>query len=388
MDVVRRTEHWFTRNGLPRFVDGYNSAEHIWTRALPVMVVIMVVQLLGELGFALFSGSRVLLVGGIVLAGLALLAAGIWSRVHRGYWFVPADRVGWPLLVGFLATGVVAEMVELGLHIDEEEVTWGSVAGALVAQALLLGAIYLVTRYALVSMTGWAVRQTIRSAADLYLVATKALPLLLIVLIVLFINAEVWQVAGSLDGPLLWTSSGLLLVFGVLVTVERTHAQIADLRHDSPVERVRESCRGTPMAEAAAGRVDFADPRLERPQRRNLLVSALATQTIQAAVIGLLVWLFFIVFGVVAITVGVQQAWVGGLGSLDILWTIADDHVLSRALLRVATFLGAFAAFYTAIYASSDPVYRASFSEDIGSSLQQAVDVRRVYLTVKQAPDA
>ncbi len=59
--------------------------------------------------------------------------------------------------------------------------------------------------------------------------------------------------------------------------------------------------------------------------------------------------------------------------------------MLSRALVRVATFLGAFAAFYTTIYAASDPVYRASFSEDTGASLQQAVDVRRVYLAVKDA---
>lgn len=388
MDVVRRTEHWFARNGLPQFVDGYNSAEHIWTRALPVMVAIMVIQLLTELGFALFNGSRVLLVGGVVLVGLTLLGLGIWSRVRRGYWFLPADRVGWPLLVGFLVTGVVAELVELGLQIDDEQVTWGSVAGALAAQALLLVVIYLVTRYALVSMAGWAVRQTARSAGDFYLVATKALPMLLIVLIVLFINTEVWQVAGSLDGPLLWTSSGLLLVLGVLVTMERTHAQIADLDHEAPVEQVREACRATPLAQAAEQLPHFVGPRLERPQRRNMLVSALATQAIQAAIIGLLVWLFFIVFGVVAITAGVQQAWVGDLGSPDILLTIADGHVLSRALLRVATFLGAFAAFYTAIYASSDPAYRASFSEDVGASLQQAVDVRRVYLTVKQACDA
>lgn len=388
MDVVRRTENWFSRSGLPQFVDGYNSSEHIWTRALPVLVMIMVVQLMSALGIAVFSGGRGLLVGSIAVGGLALLGMGLWSRVRRGYWFAPADRVGWPVLAGFLGAGVVTELIQVGQQVAGETVTWGSVLGALLLQVLLLGGIYLVTRYALLSMTGWAIRQTVRSAGDLYLVATKALPLLLIVLIVLFINTEVWQVAGSLDGPLLWASSGLLLVLGALVTVERTHTQIETLQHDAPGEQVRRACQGTPVADAADAFQEFADPRLGRPQRRNMLVSALATQVIQAALIGLVVWLFFILFGVVAITAAVQQAWVGDLGSADIFWTIADDHVLSRALLRVATFLGAFAAFYTTIYASSDPVYRASFSEDVGSSLQQAVDVRRVYLTIKQARDA
>ena len=115
------------------------------------------------------------------------------------------------------------------------------------------------------------------------------------------------------------------------------------------------------------------------------MFAAIFTQLVQAALIGLLVWSFFLAFGVLAITLPVQQAWLGDLGSADVWWTLTDGHVLSRALVRVSTFLGAFAAFYTTIYAASDPVYRASFSEDIGASLQQAVDVRRVYLAVRDA---
>lgn len=388
MDVVRSAENWFSRHGLPLFVDGYNSIEHIWTRALPAMVVVVVLQLTSTLWLALTNGSRVLPVVSVAAAGLALLAVGSWSRYRRGYWFAPAERVGWPVLLGFLAVGVIPDVVQLGVRVAGEVVTWGSVVGALVSQAALLAVIYLFTRYAVVSMTGWAIRQTFRSAGDLYAVATKALPLLLIVMIVLFINTEMWQVAGSLDGPLLWASSGLLLVLGVLVTIERTHEQIGTLHADAPLDMVRESCQGTPVAHAALSLGQVGEARLERPQRRNMLVAALATQMIQAALIGLLVWLFFIAFGIVAIPAPVQQAWMGDLGSPDVFWTIGQDHVLSRALVRVSTFLGAFAAFYTTIYASSDPVYRASFSDDVGASLQQAVDVRRVYLTVKEDPDA
>lgn len=388
MDPVRRTETWFSRNGLPQFVEGYNSSEHVWTRALPAMVVVVALQLFSALTSAIDSGSRVLPVVGTAIAGLVLLGIGMWSRYRRGYWFAPADRVGWPVLLGFLAAGPVSELVQLGRQVDGQTVTWGSVLAVLILQVVLLAVIYLFTRFAVLSMIGWAVRQTFRSAGDLYVVATKALPLLLIVMIVLFINTEMWQVAGSLDGPLLWASSGLLLLLGVLVTVERTHDQITTLRQDAPVEHLRASCEGTPLAGVADGLVQVPGPRLRRPQRRNMLIAALATQVIQAALIGLLVWMFFIIFGVIAITAPVQQAWLGDLGSADVFWTLGQDHVLSRALIRVATFLGAFAAFYTTIYAASDPVYRASFSEDTGASLQQAVDVRRVYLAVKAQADA
>lgn len=387
MDPIRRTETWFSRNGFPQFVDGYNSAEHIWTRALPAMAVVVAVQLISALTFAVTNGTRRVPALAVVATGLILVAWGLWSKYRRGYWFAPADHVGWPILVGFLAVGVVSELLQIGQRVDGQVVDWVSVLAALALQALLLGVIYVVTRFAGLAMIVWGVRQTIRSAGDLYVVATKALPLLLIVLIVLFINTEVWQVASSLDSPVLWASCGMLLVLGVIVTFERTHDQIETLQQDAPPEAVRAACRRTPMADQVETVDTFVEPRLGRPQQRNMLVSALATQAIQAALIGFLVWIFFIVFGVVAITAAVQSAWLGDLGTTDIFWTIGDGHVLSRALIRVSTFLGAFAAFYTTIYAASDPVYRASFSEDTGASLQKAVDVRRAYLTLKAASD-
>lgn len=388
MDPIRRTETWFAHNGLPQFVDDYNSREHIWTRAVPAMIVVLAVQLSSALWSALSSGSRVLPVFTVVVAVLALVLVGLWSKRRRGYWFAPSERVGWPVLLGFIAAGALPDAIQYGRRIEGVDITWQTLVASLLLQVLLLGVIYFVTRFALLAMVGWAVRQTVRSAGDLYAVATKALPLLLIVMIVLFINTEMWQVAGSLAGPVLWGSSGMLLIFGGLVTLDRTREQIATLRLDAPIEDIRAACARTPLAGVVAGLPQVGNADLHRPQRRAMVIAALSTQVIQAALIGLLVWAFFIVFGVVAITAPVQQAWLGDLGSADVFWTIGQDHVLSRALIRVATFLGAFAAFYTTVYAASDPVYRASFSDDVGASLQQAVDVRRAYLSVKGQQDA
>ncbi|HPE11052.1 MAG: hypothetical protein H6524_01755 [Actinobacteria bacterium] len=388
MDPIRRTETWFAHNGLPQFVDDYNSREHIWTRAVPAMIVVLAVQLSSALWSALSSGSRVLPVFTVVVAVLALVLVGLWSKRRRGYWFAPSERVGWPVLLGFIAAGALPDAIQYGRRIEGVDITWQTLVASLLLQVLLLGVIYFVTRFALLAMVGWAVRQTVRSAGDLYTVATKALPLLLIVMIVLFINTEMWQVAGSLAGPVLWGSSGMLLIFGGLVTLDRTREQIATLRLDAPIEDIRAACARTPLAGVVAGLRQVGNADLHRPQRRAMVIAALSTQVIQAALIGLLVWAFFIVFGVVAITAPVQQAWLGDLGSADVFWTIGQDHVLSRALIRVATFLGAFAAFYTTVYAASDPVYRASFSDDVGASLQQAVDVRRAYLSVKGRQDA
>lgn len=376
VDPVRRSETWFSRNGLPHFVSGYNSREHIWTRALPALVAVMTFQVLGAIGIAVSTGSRLWGALAVGVVAIVLLGMGLWSKRRRGYWFAPADRVRWPVFAVFLICGVLSDVLEGN---------WGNAVIALGFQLVLLGVIYLMTRYAVLAMIGWGVRQTVRSARDLYVVATKALPLLLIVMIVLFINTEMWQVAGSLDGPVLWASAGLLLTLGVLVTVERTNDQIGTLDRDAPIDEVRRSCIGTPLQTVAETMSAAPDPGIGRAQRRNMLIAALFTKFIQSALIGFLIWLFFIAFGVVAITEPVQSTWMGSLGTADVFWTIGDVHVLSRALVRVATFLGAFAAFYTTIYAASDPVYSASFSDDVGASLQQAVDVRRVYLAAKDA---
>ncbi len=386
VDPVRRTEAWFARNGLPRFVEDYTSAEHIWTRALPALIVVLAVQVASALASVVLGSSRSVAVVTVVLAGLALLAVGVWSKYRRGYWFAPLDRVGWPVLAGFVLVGLLADLIEaVG---QDEPVDLMRVSDAVLGQLFLLGVIYLITRFALISMIGWGIRQTIRSARDLYLVATKALPLLLIVLIVLFINTEVWQVSATMDFLLLWASSGLLLLLGLLVTLERTTTLIDQLDPASDMQKVRSSCIGSPLEEQAKALSEVVDPRLGRTQKRNLAVAAIATQAIQAALIGLLVWVFFIVFGVIAINAAVQATWIGDLAPTDVFWTVADGHVISRPLIRVATFLGAFAAFYTTVYAATDDVYRASFSDDVGASLQEAVDVRRVYLTVKSQSDA
>ena len=179
----------------------------------------------------------------------------------------------------------------------------------------------------------------------------------------------------------MWAGVGMLLLLGALVTLDRTRGQIQSLQFAAPLDEVQQACRRTPMQEASES-VDLDDVAVEltRRQRGNLVVAAMATQVIQAALIGAVVWAFFMVFGVVAITVQVQGAWLQDLAPQEILLAIGPDHAVTRALFRVATFMGGFSAFYTTIYAATDDTYRRSFATDIGSELQRAVNVHRVYL--------
>ncbi len=105
-------------------------------------------------------------------------------------------------------------------------------------------------------------------------------------------------------------------------------------------------------------------------------------QLVQVTLVGALVWAFFVVFGSVAISLPVQDAWLGGLAPVETLVGLGSDHAVTRQLLRVATFLGGFAGFYATVYAASDNVYREHFVERITSTLERALAVRRAYLAI------
>ena len=51
------------------------------------------------------------------------------------------------------------------------------------------------------AMLVWAVKHVFERLSDVFRLATRALPLLLLFMTFLFINTEVWQVAGGLTGP-------------------------------------------------------------------------------------------------------------------------------------------------------------------------------------------
>ena len=53
---------------------------------------------------------------------------------------------------------------------------------------------------------------------------------------------------------------------------------------------------------------------------------------------------------------------------------------MTRPLLRTATFLGGFSAFYVTIVGATDATYRDQFFRGIGEQVARSVAVRRAYL--------
>lgn len=371
---VRATERWFIRQGLPLFVEEYSAGRDVWTRAVPALVALFVLSVVTTIGGARTLG------GGLALAGGVAVALGVYVLLNR--------RAGRPALalpqhLGLGWVGAFVLVPSLLTLLAERDLAL--FLSSLVGGVLLLGLVYVVTRYALVAQVSWALRWTFRRLSSVTRLITRVLPLMLLFITFLFINTEVWQVAGTMNAAVLWGSLAVFAAVGVLFIVGRSREEFGGIEVSTDRDEVLVLTQGTPIADVAPGLDDLEVPvAIRRSQRANLVAVMVTAQAVQVALVGIVVWAFFVLFGSVAISIPVQEAWLGSLAPIENLVPLWDGHGVTRQLLRVATFLGGFAAFYATVYAANDGVYRENFVARISSTVERAVAVRRAYVALRR----
>ncbi|WP_240196075.1 hypothetical protein [Nocardioides faecalis] len=256
----------------------------------------------------------------------------------------------------------------------------------------LVLALYAVVTLRAWLIVGWAVRRALASLGLALPLVTRALPLLLLFITFLFINAEVWQVAASLDGGVLWVTVLLFAGFAVGFLLTRLPEELDDVDQEVEADQLVAACAGTPLEAAAqrlAARVDrvgSVDARIMGLQRANLLLVLLVAQVVQVLLLAVAVFAFFILFGVVAMDPQVVSQWTGG--PLETLSGPAGDWFgerLSIDLLRVSIFLAAFSGLYFTVYAVTDELYRQQFFSVVIRELERAVSARVAYRSLREA---
>jgi hypothetical protein len=374
--AIAATERWFLRRGIPHFIEDYSAGEDVFTRTLPVLALVLLAQLVSAVNLDWPWWANV----GALIGAVALVAAG-WAGINlvRGEpaWRMP-ERVGPAELAAFVVLPALPPLVFGG------QVQWAAFTA--LGNLLLLGLIYLVTSYGLVPMTRWAFGQTAHQLGAVTGLLGRALPLLLLFSVTLFINTEVWQVAATLDALLMGLTILLFVLVGTLFLFSRLPGEMRALARGSEGRRVAHDYVGTPLAGLVGEGDPVPAPPLSRRQKGNVVLVLLFSQGVQVALVTLLMGLFFLGFGMLAIRPEVVATWLGDLGPSATLWSFQiGDHlvVLSRALVNVALFLAVLSGFYFTVYAVIDPTYREQFFDGIVDEVRQAVTVRAAYLAVR-----
>jgi len=376
-ELIAATERWFLRRGTPHLIEDYHATEDVFTRALPALLLIFLLELFGAANLAWRWWENVL-----ALALGAAGAAGVWAAINRARgrrWSQLPDRVGGIEIAVFLIVPTVLPLV-FGRQV-------GSAVAHFVVNGVLLVAIYLVTSYGLVPLTRWALGQTGRQIGTVLGLFGRALPLLLLFSVALFINTEVWQVASSLDGTLYWGTVLFFVLAGTIFLLLRLPGELLRLRDQLKGVALVEACAASPLASVAeelAAEGEIATVALSRRQQGNLLLVLLFSQAVQVLLVTAAIAGFFFAFGLVAIRPEVIDAWLGSIGT-EVLasWEVFGREVqLTRALIHVSGFLGALSGFYFTVYVITDATYREEFFTEILDEVRQSLAVRNVYLTL------
>lgn len=375
-EVLRATERWFLRRGLPHLIEGYRASEDVFTRSVGVFLLVGLVEAVNAVrlewrwwqnALALVGGAA-LLVGGYV--GVNLLRG-------RHPWQRP-DDVG-PVELGLFV--LLPALVPLAFG------ELGVAALTVLGNLVLLGLVYLVTSYGLVPMTRWALGRTVAALETIADLVGRALPLLFALTILVFVNTEAWQVAAALPGPLFWLTGAMFVVIGLLFLLTRLPGEVRKLDRDLDGDGLVRECEGTPLEGAARSLVGCpAAPDLARRQRLNVYLVFLFAQAVQAALVTAAVFVFFTAFGLVAIRPVVVEGWLGADIPTDVLASFrlfGHRLELTTALLHVSGFVAFVAGFSFTVSLVTDSGYREEFFDEVVGQVRQALAVRTVYLTVR-----
>lgn len=356
----RDTERWLRLHGLPYFVRPEARANHLLARTAPFLVFALAFDVLGSLVLEVDLDLETASTGDIALALLALLliaavpivpavlAASI-ARVLRSR---SAARI--PVALVALALYLAADPLFFGL-IDHSDPIASTVQNLVVVVAALAA-----TWLGIGALLAWALRAALRQFGALGQLATRALPLLMLVVVFAFFARALWEVTGTMTASRLLGVALFFLVLGLLFTVPIMRRELSGLDSGG----------------------DPAGPPLGRLERFNLGVVMVMAQAFQVAIFAALVCVFLVVLGRLAFSDEVLNTWLGGnAGNAEVL---GIELPVRTGMLKTAVFLSCVSSLNFLVSVSTAAAYRASFYEPLLAEAREALAVRAIY----RAPSA
>jgi hypothetical protein len=363
-------ERWFVHRGVPHFIEHYDASEHIWTRSLPLLVVIYVLRGLYALDL---DKSFVFNLVALLLTLVVLVATWAIANLlrHRPAFAWPREVGPWELVVFIVGPAIPSVLYG----------QWADAFKATVLALVTLGIVYMATSYGLLPMLRWASERSVALADSMGSVLRRALPLLLVSITFLFLAAEAWEVLGQLHGIAYLLVLGLFVGIGAAFVLSHLPGDIAAAGTLDSWGDVRSLVAGTPARAIDLPAAGQPSPiALSGRERANVALVGLFARTVQIAAVAAGVWLFLVAFGTLAMSERSTASWVGDDVNVLLSWSLDQrDMVVTEELLRVAGFLATFTGLSFTVYLVTDPTYREEFRTDVASELREAFAVRVAY---------
>jgi hypothetical protein len=380
-DLRVQIEKWFIRQGLPLFVDGY-GAQRPLRRAILVIALIWGVEALvlapnRRYPVALDVAAAVAGLG--IVFGASFLVAKLIDRRR------PAVAFGWGTATFVLAPALVPLI--FGWQLQPAALTVVFNVGLLVLLYLLLGGI--------IPLGFWAAKEAVGQTFRILHILARTLPVLFVGVTLLFLTAEVWQMAANLDLSSLLVIAVLFIAIGTLCLVMHLIGEVAsccnrakNLDWDKVVDRVKKiKSSSSRFRELAVTEVKHQPPNRTTPsllQRINIGVVLLLAESLQVLAVSLVLGGFFLVFGLLAIPEVTAERYLGGVNwrpmDLPQPTLLGRPIVLTRELLNVTIFIIVFSYLLFVFHAVTQPGYIKKNLRHIDGRIAEALAVRELYL--------
>lgn len=370
-------ETWFLKRGLPSVLTRRARWRRLWQRSAPMLA-----------GFATTAVAAL-----IIAIATGFEHVDIDLEPTRAEWVVLAvlpSIVPVALLVGWLVSRIdsprgrritstaavvvllVADVINSSAR-DAFEDVWSTVS--FVAVVLVL------TGLGVGSILGWAVRLTTSHLASTAALALRALPVVLLTVLVFF-NSYVWAMATLISRTRIWLVIAFLTLVAIAFVVsgllERVRPVLSSsATSDSDDERLA----ATPF-EAMP---DPVEPRpLTRGEWFNVVFVAAASQIAQILTVALVTAAIFFTLGLLVLSQPILADWTKQAGSAQ--GTVLGMTLpVPQALIHVTMFIGAMTFMYVSARAVGDGEYRSQFLDPLIDDLHLTLVARNRYRTAVSA---
>ncbi|BBZ04085.1 integral membrane protein [Mycolicibacterium chitae] len=365
-------ERWFLRNGLPYVLRPGTLVRRVVSRSAPAQAAFALVMLSSILVVAV-TGEHTIDIDGtptrtewfvLFIVVLVLPAATLTGWLTNRVESVPRRRLIALASVGIALLGAVFGGPSVLVFVD------------IVLDVVIIGLILLCTATGVGAILGWAARMTLTNLASIGALMLRALPVMLLTVLVFF-NSPVWTMASTIGRGRLWLALLFLFAIAAVFLVSNTMHRVRPiLDPDAKRDEDAKTLAGTPFE-------DLPDrPRrvpLSAAERLNVVYVVALSQLVQVLTVAVATGMIFMVFGLILISPELLDAWTNGGPSDGQVFGMTLP--IPDALIQMTMFLTALTFMYLAARAVGDAEYRAQFLDPLLDDLRRTLVARDRYRT-------
>jgi hypothetical protein len=377
VSVNEQVHEWFLHRGLPLVLTRRVRSRRLIERSAPMISSVGALtastMLLAEVTGADPNYAYALRLG--IITAVLLAAPFVLVTLHRRSTSLGEAARRWG------AWGVMAIFVVV------MPVTVNGWSGAAATEAPLFVLISLLaiwlTYLGFGSIAAWAFRFAWVQLGALGTLMSRALPLLMLTVVVYF-TGELWQLSARMTRQRLWETVGFFALVALLFMVTTIRDEVQALREDRAEQTdPGRLLAGTPFTAAADARTP-----LSRGEQINVVAVMVVSQAIQVVLFTAGLFAFFLTLGIIAIPYEVTVLWSGEetcqVGQPPCAGTWFGIHIpIPQTVVHTSLFVAVLSGLYFTVSTSVDPLYRQRFFDPLIADVAVSLAGRDAYLQME-----